>query len=70
MDPDQKKIEHPQFTDEEIRILKQVAEGQKAMAWLKKRSTAIATWLATLIGAYLALTGQLKQWLSTWLQGG
>ena len=70
MTDDQKKIEELQLTNEEIKILKQMVEGQKAMRWLKARSGAIAAWVTVMIGAYLAITGQLKQWIQSWVQGG
>ena len=67
---DQKKIEPAQLTDEEIKILKQMVEGHKAVRWLKSRSGAVAAWLTVMIGAYLAITGQFKAWVQSWLQGG
>lgn len=69
-DDDLKKIEDLQLTQDEIKILKAMVEGQRAMTWLKKRSGSIAAWLSVMVGAYLALTGQLKQWLQGLLQGG
>jgi hypothetical protein len=70
MNDDLKKIDPPQLTDEEIKIIKQMVEGQKAMRWLKTRSVAIAAWFTAIIGAWLAVTGQLKQWLQSMVQGG
>ena len=70
MTDDQKKIEHPQLTDDEIRILKQMVEGQRAMRWLRSRSGAIAAWVSVMVGAYLALTGQVRAWLQSLVQGG
>lgn len=69
-DDEPKKIEDLQLTQDEIKILKAMVEGQRAMTWLKKRSGSIAAWLSVMVGAYLALTGQLKQWLQGLLQGG
>ena len=69
-DPDQKKIEPVQLTQEEIKILKQLVEGRKAMNWLTGRSHKVAVWITVIIGAYLTVTGQLKVWLQNWLQGG
>lgn len=69
-DEQPKKIEDLQLTQDEIKILKAMVEGQRAMTWLKKKSGSIAAWLSVMVGAYLALTGQLKQWLQGLIQGG
>ncbi len=65
-----KDLQNVQLTQEEIKILKAMVEGQKAMVWIKKRSGSIATWITLMLGVYLAMTGQFKQWIQSIAQGG
>ncbi len=65
-----KDLQNVQLTQEEIKILKAMVEGQKAMSWIKKRSGSIATWITLMLGVYLAMTGQFKQWIQSIAQGG
>lgn len=58
-----------ELTEEDIKIVKQMIEGQKAMIWFKKKSGALATYLTIIIGSYLAISGILKQWLEGLLYG-
>lgn len=65
-----KELQNIQLTQEEIKILKAMVEGQKAMTWIKKRSGSIASWITLMLGVYLAMTGQFKQWIQSIVQGG
>jgi hypothetical protein len=61
---------NPQLTPEEIRILKNVIEREKALSWLSKSVKYIAGWVVIVFGAWALFSQKLTNWLITLLGQG
>ena len=52
-----------QLSEDDLIVLKDLAEGQRSLKWIGAKMKSLAIWFTVMVGAYLMFAKQVAEWL-------